>query len=215
MNEVAVFIIILILLIVSQVYFYYNNKKQENKESIYRVVKAGDVAQATELYVAMKSLNNRTFTHNGQYVNINDYKVFIVKGESMSNDNIHTGDVVFVKELIGESRLSITNGKILLLEIQNSKNEQGDAEYKLRRFIDYISMNKVNVNEWINEHQIQQDTKFINKFESAKKRLSESTNENDLFLCSMTWHEGELDYSFHPIKVLVGIVEFSLPKEKI
>ena len=216
MNEIIVLVIIVVLLVGSQVYII--KMRQKPKKSTYRIVKAGDVSQVTKLYETINSLNDRAFTYNGKPVSINDYMVFIVEGESMSSSNIHTGDVVFVKELMGDSRLTITSGKILLLEIQNPKNQQGDAEYKLRKFIDYISMNNItdeNISNWINEHQIQYTTRFINKFKKSKEELSTLIDDNDLFLCSMTWHNGDLDYSFHPIKVLVGVVEFSLPKDKI
>lgn len=210
--------IIAILLIISQWYFI--QKAPKEKEIEYKIVKAGDVSKSSSLTVKLNSLNNRKYTIQGEEIDISEYLIFVVNGESMAYNNIHSGDIVFIKELIGETRLKIPKDKIILLEIDDdiccSKcNETGDSEYKLRKFIGYLNITEVDVEEWTNQYEITNKKEYLTKFERCKEKYKDTEDIKGTFLCSTTMKDYGLSYSFHPIRLLKGVVEYVLPKDRI
>lgn len=213
----AIWIIIIVFAVMAGFQYYLYKNKATAGDAIYRVVKAGDVSKSSELFVRIKKLTDKNYTYNGQPVDASDYTIFIVDGNSMSARNIKSGDAIFVKELMGSDRVALSPGNIIVLMIESIKHtDQGDLEYKLRDFINYI---KLNINDqdlaqWIRDNNIEEEQKFYNKLNCAKERHSDNIGASN-FLCSRTWHNGELDYSFHPMRVLYGKVEFRIPKEKL
>lgn len=213
----AIWIIIIVFAVMAGFQYYLYKNKATARDAIYRVVKAGDVSKSSELFVRIKKLTDKNYTYNGQPIDASDYTIFIVDGNSMSARNIKSGDAIFVKELMGSDRVALSPGNIIVLMIESIKHtDQGDFEYKLRDFINYI---KLNINDqecaqWIRDNNIEEEQKFYNKLNCAKERHKDNIDDSN-FLCSRTWHNGELDYSFHPMRVLYGKVEFRIPKEKL
>ena len=200
-------------------YFLYKNKPKE-KEATYKVVKAGDVSKPSELFMKIKKLTDKRYIYNGQPIDASDYTIFIVDGDSMSARNIKSGDAIFVKELFGNNRTELKTGDIIVLTIESRKDtEHGDSEYKLRDFINYIKPNidEQNCKQFIINNKIEEEQKFSNKLHKTIEAYkdNEKIDLNSNFLCSRTWHNGELDYSFHPMRALYGKVEFRIPKEKL
>ena len=218
----AIWIIIIVFAVMASFQYYLYKSKVTasdaiSSDAIYRVVKAGDVSKSSELFVKIKKLTDKNYTYDGQPIDASDYKIFIVDGDSMSARNIKSGDAIFVKELMGSNRAELKFGDVIVLMIEPRKpTEQGDLEYKLRDFINYIKLNINNQDcaQWIKDNHIEEEQKFYNKLNCAKERHKENISDSN-FLCSRTWHNGELVYSFHPMRVLYGKVEFRIPKEKL
>lgn len=156
---------------------------------------------------------NYNLTNGGIPINESNYEAFIVDGESMSNVNIHSEDIVLVKILRGEERLELKKDNILVFTYDVNCDETGTKAYKLRQFIDFIKINDdINIDEWCVGHGIIEKTRFQEKWLKAKER---EYKDSDLYLCSKTWKNGNLDYSFHSIVNLYGKVDYCVPKSAL
>lgn len=178
----------------------------------YNVVRAGDVDGAIRLFEPACDITNYQFVSGGEPVRVADFLPFIVNGESMSMNDIHTHDIVLVQELTGDERLHLEKDNIIVFTYF-TKEEPANVAYKLRQFIDYIKINdEIDIDNWCAKHNIQEVGQFKAKYLKAKER---PTHDSEIYLCSKTWHNNKLDYSFHSIVNLKGRVRYSIPADKL
>ena len=181
-------------------------------ECSYLVAKAGSIDGTVRPMRTATSIANLNFVSEGQSIRALDYVPYIVDGESMSNNGIHTNDIILTEDLFGDNRLNLRKNMILVFTY-NDCDESGSIGYKLRQFIDYIRINEpMDVDDWCANHGIEEISQFKLKLEKAKKR---ETHDSEVYLCSKTWHENMLDYSFHSIINLKGRVRYIIPFEKL
>lgn len=186
----------------------------------YPIVRAGDISKDCALRTYASDFQNKTFVFNGESIDPSDYIIFIVRGESMSNYNIHDGDAVFVKRLSVSERYSLKDNPVIVLEIDHTVRCTGcyssADEYKLRKFIGYIGCNDTIDNIVAEYPYLSISTETINdKLTKCKDEYNisdENRQANILFTLSETKYEdGTIGYSIHPIINLFGTVKFIVP----
>lgn len=212
MNPFVLLTILVGLMVVGHLIIKHTTPKTDI-DRYYPPVHAGEndgVLRPSRKYLDIANYN---LTNEGIPINESNYEAFIVDGESMSNVNIHSEDIVLVKVLRGEERLDLKRDNVLVFTYDVNCDETGTKAYKLRQFIDFIKINDdLNVDEWCAEHDVVEKTRFQEKWLKAKER---EHKDSDLYLCSKTWKNGNLDYSFHSIVNLYGKVDYCIPKSAL
>ena len=211
---IAVYLLILVAIII-----YYITRPTPVRKQEYRVARAGDVDHISPLVSKINDLSNKIFCFDGENVNIKDYEVFIVNGESMSNCGIHTGNGVLVSRLFNKQEIS--NGTIVIYEIDPTryKHDHPDAVspqygFKIRQFLGYADLNKNNENIYESVKKIDLDlteSKFkdllITKLNKARPYF-----KDQVVTISITYKDGIKDYSIHSFSELYGIVKYIIPE---
>lgn len=211
---IAVYLLILVAIII-----YYITRPTPVRKQEYRVARAGDVDHISPLVSKINDLSNKIFCFDGENVNIKDYEVFIVNGESMSNCGIHTGNGVLVSRLFNKQEIS--NGTIVIYEIDPTryKHDHPDAVspqygFKIRQFLGYADLNKDNEKIYESVKKIDLDlteSKFkdllITKLNKARPYF-----KDQVVTISITYKDGIKDYSIHSFSELYGIVKYIIPE---
>lgn len=206
MPSVVIFAVLLILLVVAH-FLLQRIGSESSMTCVYNVVRAGSVCGEVRPVAKMSSIANLRFESEGKSVNAYEYVPYVVDGESMSKNGIHTDDIVLTKDLQGEERMSLKQGDVLLLTY-NINDGNCSVGYKLRQFISYIRLTEdLNIEEWCSQHGILEPICFKEKFVNA---LQKKDSDAELYLCSKTWHDGSIDYSFHPMSKLKGKVWYCI-----
>lgn len=202
-----------ILMIVSHLLIKWLTPRQDVNRS-YPVICAGQNDGLLRPLRQITDISNLNLVSEGVKVRISDYEPFVVEGESMSTANIHTDDIVLVKVLTGEDRLHLSKDKLIAFTYNIEGDNTGSKGYKLRQFIDYIhNINSdIDIEGWCNEHNIVERARFLEKYNKARERAQK---DSEMYLCSKTWHDGRLDYSFHSIVNLLGRVDYCIPRDKL
>jgi len=212
MTELIITSIVICLLITSLYMFQWANPKKET-ETKYRIVSAGCADGDVRLCAKATNISNMNFVSNGQRVNSAEYIPYVVEGESMSANDIHTGDIVLTKDLTGEERLSLEKDNIVVFSYTKECDNTETVYYKLRQFIAYIQISEnLNIDDWCTQNGIAERAQFKIKYDKA---ITREHHDSEVYLCSKTWHDNKLDYSFHSIISLKGKVCFSIPAERL
>ena len=222
----AIFII-LILFILFLVFLWFNSPPIQKKK--YKVVKAGDINCQRPYSVELRNLYNKKFTFENKEIDPNDYEIFIVSGNSMSIAGIKDSDAVFIKRLYGMEKFQIQKAPVLIFEIDTTKDTGNvpmdkPIEFKLRKFISYVD-NNISFDEWFNrlklEYQIIENSKevILNKFNECIQKHKDNNSNSDyftlIFSSTLDTTNSTIQYSFHPIKFLYGMVEYVIGADKI
>lgn len=218
----TVFVIILAALLVGLVVLLLNIKPAIKSQC--KIVLAGDISKVTNLTATINNLDNKSFVYNGEKIDMSKYDIFVVDGESMAKENIHTGNGLLVRRLYGEEKLNLSGTPLLVFEIdqdrKHARNPQEDiqpiSEYKLRKLIGYISSNN-DLTKMLDRLSSQCDLddrtkdKVIDKFDKAAKFYDNSYP----LIMSFTYPDDQLNFSFHHPKFLIGKVDYIIPKKVI
>lgn len=211
---IAVYLIILVAIII-----YYITRPTPVRKQEYRVAKAGDVDHISPLVSKINDLSNKVFCFDGENVNIKDYEVFIVDGESMSNCGIHTGNGVLVSRLFNKQ--DINTGTIVIYEIDPTRyvHDHPDAAkpqygFKIRQFLGYADLNRDNYQIYESVKNIDTDLENTQFKELLFAKLNKARNyfNNQVVTISITYKEGIKDYSIHSFAELYGIVKYIIPE---
>lgn len=213
MNTVIIVSVLFVLMILSHMIIRKLSPKQDGKR-FYPIICAGVNDGMIRPLRQVSDIASLNLVSEGHRIRTSDYEPFIVEGESMSMAQIHSEDIVLVKVLRGEDRLHLKKDDIVAFTYEIKDDKSGTRGYKLRQFIDYIlNINSdIDVEKWCGDHDIVERTIFIEKFKKAQER---SEKDSDIYVCSKTWHDGKLDYSFHSIVNLLGKVEYCIPSYKL
>ena len=164
-------------------------------------------------------MSNKVFCFDGENVNIKDYEVFIVDGESISNCGIHTGNGVLVSRLFNKQ--DINNGTIVIYEIDPTRyvHDHPDAAkpqygFKIRQFLGYADLNRDNDQIYESVKNIDTDLGNTQFKELLFAKLNKARNyfNNQVVTISITYKEGIKDYSIHSFAELYGIVKYIIPE---
>ena len=214
------YIILIILFIVYLLFLWI--KRPEKRKTKYRVVSAGAVGINQNSKISLcKNIYDANLKVDGQRIDANDYDVYIVVGDSMSIANIYNGYFVLVKDLIGSDKYNLASDNILLFEIDRSKDLENhyydNVEYKLRQFITYVN-DKDNFDNWFNDKFdnvqyvdiFQQKENIKKKYNKCVEKYTQNNNDDIILLLSKTYNTTtrEINYSFHPVKFLKGVVKY-------
>ncbi len=201
--------IVYLLLIFSLLYeiIYYCTKMRffENNMYTLKYVKAGQAGKV--LALSSKDISNKLFDKNAAedvkefYENL-DKDVFVVTGESMAQERIHTEDILLVENTkISDLRF----GDFIVLEIEGDKKRKVSTPgFKLRKYIMTIDLNESEDTLYQKLCEEDIETQFSkNGKEIFKRKYNEAKNERfeekDLktVILSITYTEEGKDYSFH------------------
>lgn len=217
-----VLLIVFLLLIGVLVLFLANTKPQEGTKC--KVVKAGDMTKLASLTATINNLDEKIFVYNGEKQDLSDYEIFVVDGESMAQNGIHTGNGILVKKLYGEQKLNLSGSPLIVFEIDSERKKLRDPnaellldpEYKLRKFVAYIKCEgnaEVELQRLMEKYPMLSDSK-----DDIFERYTNAINYYkgiDQLIISSTWRNGAIGYSFHPVKYLIGEVKYIIPQNAI
>lgn len=217
-----VLLIVFLLLIGVLVLFLANTKPQEGTKC--KVVKAGDMTKLASLTATINNLDEKIFVYNGEKQDISDYEIFVVDGESMAQNGIHTGNGILVKKLYGEQKLNLSGSPLIVFEIDSERKKRRDPhaellldpEYKLRKFVAYIKCEgnpEVELQRLMEKYPMLSDSKD-DIFERYTNAIDYYKGIDQLIISS-TWRNGAIGYSFHPVKYLIGEVKYIIPQNAI
>lgn len=189
-----------------------------------KYVKAGEAGKV--LQISSQNISTDEFSEEGLgkikcYTESPHNDAFMVIGESMAQEYIHTEDILLSRKC---DHKELTKGDLIILEVDPTRFSQfvgGDCVfgYKLRKFIMVVNLNESekSLYEKLCEEDI--DTKFS---ESSKKNFYDKYEkamgyikyeERAEVLLSVTFTKSGKDYSFHAVRNLYAIVEDVLRKE--
>lgn len=188
-----------------------NTTVGRNETAMLRVA-AGD--PALPIYLSEKDLKiPDTIIVNGSEINVSDYKLYVVSGNSMSPKKIKDGYYLLVKE----NPEGYKGGDFIIVsvdkeyyKIYNPKTALYD--FKLRYAIMEVSpsMTTADIIASIKDKHFEiileeNQRKLENKYGKARKAYP-----NEQLMLSITYHDGVLCYSFHPVRLIVGKAFFKL-----
>ena len=174
------------------------------------VVKAGKVTKLCPKNVRVLGYMPRTIKVNGTKIDVSRDEKMLVRGNSMKDFNICDGQRIYVRILSVEEKKTITRYPVLVFNIVDNPNKD-DAEYKLRKFVGYVTSNRWSeIYDKFNDRIKISEQAFTRQCASKYSRLS-SSEQCDLVL-SETFNEDkhEVCYSLHPISTVYGKVEYAL-----
>ncbi len=201
---------------------------REKEMFTLKYVKAGQAGKV--LTLSSRDISNKLFDEksaaiiNKYYTGISGRDVFIVIGESMAQEFIHTEDILLVKKC---KKDELTKNDFIILEVDGTMpgffsrmiNGNSTFGYKLRKFLDVVDLNNSKEDLFKELCQLDIETQFsdsaqkifFDKYEKAKKRIKKDF-WNDVLL-SITYTDTGKDYSFHESKDLCDRVEVVLSKD--
>lgn len=221
---ILVWLIFIALLFIVLMVLLWNGRPMAEKKT-YRTVKAGKVQEVYAYPATVDKTNifkNKKLVANGEVINPDNYEIFIVAGDSMSNNKVNNGDVVMVSRLFGSCKYEITGNPILIFEIDLNKDEGSTSsvcpiEFKLRKFMAYVDC-AVLFDDWFAPlaelYPDLADNKTVvkDKFEKCRDKYIANNTNSDIgkLIISSTLDRktGMVCYSFHPIKFLYGKVDY-------
>lgn len=176
-------------------------------KSDYTLVTAGDPCVFLRLQDPMPKLG-KSIIYNKKVVNLSDFKVMQVLGNSMSPKEINNGDLIFAKPYnVGTE---IKEGSFLIIEVDKDyykeyKHEEVYFEYKLRRSLIHVHRN-------MNLQDIVDSLKDIDHEEillprnidnlTEKLELARRAYPTEELILSTTYKNGVMKYSLHPERLV-------------
>lgn len=214
--------IVVYLLVLIGIVIFYIFKPAPDKKQECRIARAGDVNHLSPLVTKINDLSNKSFCFNGEIVNIRDYDIFVVDGESMANCGIHTGNGVLVSRLLDKK--NIANGTIVIYEIDSERYmhdhpNMSEPQYgfKIRQLLGYAKLENSNDTILKNIKKIDEDLneEFFKNALNSKLDKARDYFKNQNVTISITYKNGIKDYSIHSFSELYGVVKYIIPEEYI
>lgn len=196
----------------------------------YNVACAGAPHGEVEKIESTILLTDDFFDYDGKKVNVGDFLLFIVSGESMMLSGIHDKDIVFVPKNYSCGSESLPS--VFVLKINHPID--GEAKYKIRRGWRIVKWQELE-NEYekilksimsmdkfksIKDHEFYLgDEKIIDDFKKTRLpnyKKEYALEEKGLILISTTLltDEKEIHFSIHPVDLIVGRISFSYSPSK-
>lgn len=179
--------------------------------NIEQYVAAGNPGNASHEYPDSLPLP-ATFVMGGKKHNLQDYRLYTVSGNSMLPEGIHNGYELLTLPIAGEK---VSFGDFIVIEVDRTyfqfrhHGKESQFKQKLRRAICGVD-NAMTADELSNNLS----GTFAEPLDDKEKvdlrdSLSEARSfygDIHLFL-SVTYHDGEIHYSFHPMSHIHSRVE--------
>lgn len=215
-----VFGIIMSVVIVCLALLLMSLRSETQKKMPCKIVKAGEISKISGLMATINNIDNKNFMYQGKPLNVNEFTLFVVDGESMASENIHTGNGLLVKPFNYEQKKEITGNPLLVFEIDNNRkyhrnpdcDASAETEYKLRKFVGYFNRSD----------SFESLQKMFDQYGGSACYLKEKQDnalrfypDVPLFILSYTNKDGQVSPSIHPIAYVYGKVEFIIPKEAL
>lgn len=197
-----------------------NVREESRKKTLSQnVVAAGDPAQ--EGYNGeTETVLPETVSFDGKELNLNDFAIWTVDGYSMSPEDINNGDVLLCHPIASGLRGNIGYGKYVVIDVDPDyyafKKKTLSFQKKLRKTLMKVSPD-MDVETLMCELKKVDDSVLLPE---NKKRLREKFKEiksyykNEELMLSLTYRDGELRYSFHPVSLIAFVADYVLSKQK-
>lgn len=175
----------------------------ENSGS-YKLVAAGDPSKVVLEYDPSLQLREE-FKIGNQSYHLSDYTVFRVTGSSMKPQGIVNGDFLLAKEIL---RSEISPNDYIIIEVDSEtykKYEDSSCDYKLRKALIPVMPNDSidAIIDSLKNPEFHHNPILLVKYQDLFKEKYDRTRQlypTEELISSVTYRDGELSYSFHPIK---------------
>lgn len=189
-----------------------------------KYVKAGKAGKIIALsqkvaedFFNQASLNGLKEYFDGRNIGMD---TFMVVGESMAPEGVHTGDLLFVTQTDEED---LKYGSLIVLKIDVHRmskllGAEMDLGYKLRKYLMTIDLVKTWNDAFEKVKEMDEESRFLpnadacfkKKYEAALKEIG----RNKDVLLSVTYTDKGRDYSFHGIDDLYAKVDMVYRKDQ-
>lgn len=173
------------------------------------VVKAGKVTKLCKEKCIVFGDTPSNININGVRIDVSKELKMLVNGNSMKHYHIYNGQRIYVKEMSEEEKSEIKRFPVLVFHIVNGI--EGDAKYKLRKFVGYVTDDNFKELYMTLQDRIKIPIEtFIEQCSPKYNKLRNTYTEK--FVLSETYDEEKntILYSLHPISTIVGKVEYSI-----
>lgn len=156
-------------------------------------------------------------TFDGHEYATSDYKIKVIRGESMRHYGLHDKDVAFIHPYTDEEKNHINGFPTIELDVVYAKKpwlrSKVESKTKLRKFITYISIDdqweKI-YEQYKNRIHLDDIEDFKTDFEKGIKRMQDC---QEGLVLSETYdkEKGRNHYSVHAVSTIRGKVDFVYP----
>lgn len=191
--------------------------REEGRKKTFakKLVAAGDPAQE-EHKKETATVLPATVLYKGNEIKCNEFDSWTVDGYSMSLEDINNGDVLLCKPVNCNERKSIGSGKYIIIKVDPDyyvyKKKTLSFQRKLRKTLMKVASN-IDIETLIQELKKIDDSVLLTENEkNLRKKFKEIKSyykKEDLML-SLTYREGSLRYSFHPVSLIESVAEYVL-----
>lgn len=174
------------------------------------VVKAGKVNKPCEGSKRTWGIMPSRIRIGGKIVDVSKDQQMLVCGNSMKFYRVFDGQRIYVKLLTEMEKQKISTYPVLVFNIVNNPIKN-DAQFKLRKFVSYVTTNDWDKVYEANSHRIKISKEaFVDQ--CASKSESFSPEEKKHLVLSETYDDekDEVRYSLHPVSTIYGKVEYAL-----
>ena len=207
-----------------------NEARRQSRTAYFPLACAGSYTSGIGEKAVSASINiNHFFTTEGASIDSKAYDQYVVSGNSMSLCGIYDSNLLFVKKDFYAKDL-IDLPKILVIKRRDAKN--GEVQYKVRRTwykctindnLDEVLNTIINTSKFqsiLNSSECPGESVLIEDFKNERLQRYEANypdahddkSEYNNIIISTTLHtdmEKGIRFSIHPIKDIMGIVEYS------
>lgn len=181
----------------------------EGKADFIRVA-AGDPAQDAYLKCLEQSFPDTLELPGGNIIHRNEFNTFVVDGFSMSPEDVNNGDVLLCKSVEWKGALEFIPEKFVVIKVDEKYYETRKKElrfrYKLRKTLAYVPADTTSDMLIGLLKQKNTDILLSENQQNLKRKLRETREYEDYrnsdLVLSITYREGSLRYSFHPISLV-------------
>ena len=188
----------------------YENSKNESCPK----VAAGDPTLGIYAVEKDNSTLPISLDYNGTEIHTNEFMLFKVEGLSMSPEGILNGDILLCKTIKWENATDFKLDKYIIIDVDKDyykwKKKNLKYAYKIRKTLMHIPAG-CNADEIISSLKETNDDIFLSENQKCLKEKLKETRQyyKDIELClSITYKEGNLRYSFHPINLVKAMVYY-------
>lgn len=195
-------------------------KKEGRKETFAKkVVAAGDPAQE-EHKKATETVIPATVSYKGYEIKCDDFDSWVVDGYSMSPEGIDNGDVLLCKPVDSMERENMGWGKYVVIKVDTAyydyKKKALSFQKKLRKTLMKVAGN-MDIETLVQELKKIDDSVLLTENEkNLRKKFKDikAYYKTEELMLSLTYREGNLRYSFHPVSLIEFVAEYVLSKQK-
>lgn len=217
-----------LLFIALTIFLFIKMREYRNPTTMYDVACAGMIHGEAEKMKSVSIKTDQFLDHDGRCLNVDDFHLFMVSGESMKLCGIHNRDIVFVPK--NYSCENETFPAVLVLEREKAK--EGEAKYKIRRGWNIVQYTNADFEDVIRSimnskkfRTVKEDKAYpgdkiiIEDFFNERLKRYEKEHPADKrgrILISTTLHtdEDKIYFSIHPVELIVGKIAYSFTTSK-
>lgn len=176
------------------------------KDTIRRVA-AGDPSLPIKNGVATYKIP-ATFVVNGKEEKGSEYEEYLVSGNSMCPEGICNGDYLLMKR---NEKGIFHEGDFLIIQVDENYNKKYNRKeprykFKLRKALLRVlpDMTDEDIIEKLKDSHFEINLKEKQLYMKRKYAKAREAYPESELVFSITYHDGELCYSFHPTDLIIG-----------